>query len=142
MTNRYPGTCAACGVRVPAGNGTAFKLPTGKWGTRHDECPDITREIAAADAWLDHMTNGPIRAAWAARVPVADVERGSFYDVTTFVVVAPAGVTASQFRSVISRGDGQSMYSFGTFGGYSTIGSVVDNGNGTFNVQSVYHIGD
>jgi len=105
-----------------------------------DWCSDQYDEFTAGayDAFIAEI----VRAAYAKRVQVGEVDRGAYYDITTYTLVA-SGVTVEQVRKVLSAGDGQAMASFGIFGGYSTIGRVqqmVDSG--TFVVESVYHIGD
>jgi hypothetical protein len=42
MTNRYPGTCANCGTRVPANSGTCVKAD-GQWVVLHadGQCADL-----------------------------------------------------------------------------------------------------
>lgn len=141
MTNRYPAPCAACGTKVFPGDGNTTKVAD-KWSTVHFECPDVTADIDNADAYARHLTDGPVLASWRDRVAVGDMDRGAYYDTTTYRVALPPGVSANAYRTVIARGDGRSMYAYGSFGGYSTIGNVTDNGDGTANVQSVYHIGD
>lgn len=82
-----------------------------------------------------------VRAAYASRVKVGEMERGAYYDTTRWSMKA-SGVTAKQVRDVLAHRDGQSMASYGSFGGYSTIGNVTPVGTDEFIVESVYHIGD
>jgi hypothetical protein len=47
-TNRYEGTCEACGGRVPADTGTIRRDPRGTWLVRHNgPCPQLTPDEAA-----------------------------------------------------------------------------------------------
>jgi hypothetical protein len=81
-----------------------------------------------------------VRAAYAQRTPVA-TERGAYYDITKYRITTPFPPVL--VRSILAAGDGQSMASYGSFGGYSTIGSVsADAYPNAVIVESVYHIGD
>lgn len=39
--NRYAATCVDCGVTVAEGDGWIVKSQTGRWETRHNECPAV-----------------------------------------------------------------------------------------------------
>jgi hypothetical protein len=147
MLNRFPAQCASCGLKVLPGEGNATK-PGAKWVTTHVECPRDRAELQAAEAYeyrdednADAFTRHAIGTAWTESVEVR-VEGSAFYDTTVYRVVLPDGVSASHLRSVLAKGDGQKMASYGSFGGYSTIGNAVDQGDGTALVESVYHVGD
>jgi hypothetical protein len=160
MTNKYPGQCDLCGGRVYAGDGEAVRNSGGKWIVLHDECArgvarqahmaamleqyPVDADEADADAYADYVRSA-VKAAYATRTQVGETDRGAWYDTTTYQFsVDPAfGLTANRVRDVLAAGDGQSMYSYGKFGGYSTIGTVHPTETpGTFTVESVYHIGD
>lgn len=161
MTNKYPANCKRCGGRVYVGNGETVRDPqTSKWITFHDECFSATQADERAAAALvrfpidDDESNADayaafvraaVKSAYAARTGSATVERGSYYDTTvyTFHIDPAFGLDANGIRDVLAAGDGQSMASYGSFGGYSTIGWVkATETPGTFTVESVYHIGD
>lgn len=143
MTNRFAGTCADCGNRVHAGDGVAFK-DAGKWLVAHIECPDDLYQRMCAEAYEAHRlaeSERPVREAWRNRVAIS-TDQSAWYDTTLYQMLLPAGESASHVRHILAGGDGLTMASYGKFGGYSTIGRVTDNGDGTLNVESVYHIGD
>jgi hypothetical protein len=151
MTNRYGARCADCALWVNPGEGKTKKGGSTRWNTTHIECPGDRKDRENAEAYeyrdednADAYVSATILDSWRERnasIEVA-VDRGAYYDTTTYRVRLPKGITASQYRSVIAKGDGQSMASYGSFGGYSTIGNVTDQGDGTALVTSVYHIGD
>lgn len=149
MTNRYAGTCILCGDRVLPERGRVSKDTYGKWVTTHNECPRDVAERQAAEAYeyrdednADAYVAWAIDLAWRERRQVGTTEQSAWYDHTTYEIDLIPGVTAEQVRSRLARDDGKNAYAYGKFGGYSTISSVRDQGDGTALVVSAYHIGD
>lgn len=68
MTNRYPGKCADCGLRVPAGAGTATELAPKTWRVTHLS-PAACEEAKAA---------APPAAVAAAQAPDPDIPAGRY----------------------------------------------------------------
>lgn len=85
-----------------------------------------------------------IRAAWqTGDNERLGTDRSSYYDTTTYRLrVNGAGIDARTVRRVLSERDGHSMAYLGAAGGYSTVGLVTLDSDGSFIVESVYHIGD
>lgn len=107
---------------------------------------EIADDIENAAAYQSHV-DAAIREAWAGdnRVRVGETERSAFYDTTRYLIrIDPAlDVDESRVRKALAAGDGRKMASYGTFGGYATIGRVTFDGEpGAFIVESVYHVGD
>jgi len=100
------------------------------------------QDATAADAYAAHVAS-IVRAAYAARTPVGETERSAYYDVTRYAFDVPSlALDANAVRSILAARDGQSMASYGSFGGYSTVGRVTQETPVRFVVESVYHIGD
>ena len=105
-----------------------------------DDRAEVEYDDFAAQEYL-RFARETVRAAYAAREKVGEMDRGAYYDTTTYAI--RTAIDPRVVRDVLSSGDGKSMASYGSFGGYSTIGRVeAGPESGTVLVESVYHIGD
>lgn len=76
---------------------------------------------------------------WGKKVE-AKQERSSYYDVTYYDVPVTGKVDCSKISQALR--DRYFPPYHNVFGGYCSLGSVADNGNGTVRVEVVYHIGE
>jgi hypothetical protein len=102
---------------------------------------EIADDIDNAAAYVVHRADA-IRAAWRSSAVRGDTVRSSYYDTTTYTFTVPFDADATVVRDALAHRDGDNMYAYGSFGGYSTIGHVTEIAPRTFAVESVYHIGD
>lgn len=111
--------------------------------------PDEDDREAQYDDWAAEQYEArydeAIVAAWKS-AERGEVDRGAYYDTTPLTMRVPLEVDALAVRNALNRTVfariGETMYAYGSAGGYSTLGRVKDVEPGVVVAESVYHIGD
>ena len=80
---------------------------------------------------------------WGEREKV-DYKQSAWYNHTFYRVTVSGDVDTSAIRTALHKRmrPGEANARLGKFGGWNSIGSVEDNGNGSVTVEVLYHIGD
>ncbi len=83
------------------------------------------------------------RLRWDER-ELIETKQSSYYDHTYYKVKVDGEINTALIHSALNRSwdVGVNAARYGKFGGYNSIGRVIDNGDGTVTIESIYHIGD
>lgn len=78
---------------------------------------------------------------WGQRTKVGDTVQSAWYDHDTFRVPVTGTVDTGRIHKALYRRWANGLTG-SSVGGYITPGKVIDNGDGTVNVERIYHLGD
>jgi hypothetical protein len=77
---------------------------------------------------------------WGRKVQDGNTVQSSYYDHTYYTVPVTGTVNIAKIHQALR--DKYFPPHHNVFGGYCSLGSITDNGNGSVRVEVIYHIGE